>query len=81
MMILSGVILVGMWLERFILVAPSIWKGEGIPLGLLEVLITAGFFGIMGLCIIFFLRRVPLLPISDPLFLRAMATHEEREKP
>ena len=44
MMILSGIILAGMWLERFILVAPSIWKGEGIPMGLLEVLITAGFF-------------------------------------
>ncbi|MCX5909059.1 MAG: hypothetical protein NTY64_18275 [Deltaproteobacteria bacterium] len=81
MMLLSGVILVGMWLERFILVAPSIWKGEGIPIGLLEVLTTAGFFGVMGLCISTFLKRVPLLPISDPLFRKAMEPHEEKEKP
>jgi hypothetical protein len=81
MAILSGIILVGMWLERFILVAPSIWKGQGIPIGLLEVLITAGFFGIMGLCIIFFLGRVPLLPISDPLFRKSIEPHEEKGKP
>ena len=81
MIILSGIILAGMWLERFILVAPSIWKGQGIPIGLLEVVITAGFFGIMGLSIIFFLRRVPLLPISDPLFRKSIEPHEEKAKP
>jgi Ni/Fe-hydrogenase subunit HybB-like protein len=81
MIILSGIILVGMWLERFILVAPSIWKGQGIPIGLLEVLITGGFFGIMGLSIIFFLRRVPWLPISDPLFRKSIEPHEEKGKP
>jgi hypothetical protein len=81
MMILSGIIMAGMWLERFILVAPSIWKGQGIPIGLLEVFITAGFFGVMGLSIIFFLRRVPLLPISDPLFRKSIEPHEEKGKP
>jgi hypothetical protein len=81
MMILSGIILAGMWGERFILVAPSIWKGGGIPLGLLELLITAGFLGLVGLSMILFLARVPLLPISDPLFHKAMEPHEEREKP
>jgi Ni/Fe-hydrogenase subunit HybB-like protein len=81
MIILSGIILAGMWLERFILVAPSIWKGQGVPIGLLEVLITAGFFGIMGLSIIIFLKRVPLLPISDPLFQKSVEPHEEKGKP
>ena len=81
MMILSVIILAGMWAERFILVAPSIWRGEEIPLGLLEVLITAGFLGIVGLSVILFLRRVPLLPLSDPLFHKAMQPHEEKEKP
>jgi hypothetical protein len=81
MMVLSGVILAGMWLERWILVAPSIWKGEGLPIGPLEVFITAGFLGIVGLGVIVFLKNVPLLPISDPLFHKAVAPHEEREKP
>ena len=81
MMILSGIILAGMWVERFLLIAPSIWEGEGIPLGFLEILITGGFMGIMGLGMILFLERVPLLPISDPLFRKAMEPHEEKETP
>jgi len=79
--IISGIALVGMWLERFILVAPSIWKGEALPLGPMEVLITAGFLGMMALSLTFFLRGVPLLPISDPLFRKAIQSHEEKEKP
>ncbi|MCX5912287.1 MAG: hypothetical protein NTV04_10185 [Deltaproteobacteria bacterium] len=81
MMILSGIILAGMWVERFLLIAPSIWEGEEIPLGFLEILITGGFVGIMGLGMILFLERVPLLPISDPLFRKAMEPHEEKETP
>ena len=81
MMIVSGIILAGMWMERFLLIAPSIWKGEGIPLGFLEVLITGGFVGIMGLGMILFLGRVPLIPISDPLFRKALEPHEEKETP
>jgi hypothetical protein len=79
--IISAMILAGMWLERFILVAPSIWKEEKLPFGLLEVLITAGFLGIMALSLMIFLRRVPLLPISDPLFQKSIEPHEEKGKP
>ena len=61
-------ILIGMWLERFILIAPSLWKAHQLPLGPLEALITAGFFGLMGLCILLFVKNFPLLPVSDPLF-------------
>jgi Ni/Fe-hydrogenase subunit HybB-like protein len=68
MMILGITILVGMWLERFLLVVPSIWKGGTIPLGLMELLITAGFFGIVALCVFLFLQKFPVLPVSDPLF-------------
>jgi len=70
-----------MWLERFILVAPSTWKGKGLPLGPMEVLITAGFFGVVALSLIIFLGRVPLLPISYPLFRKSIEPHEEKVKP
>jgi len=80
-MIVSGMILAGMWLERFILVAPSIWKGEELPLGLLEVLISAGFLGLMALSLAAFLRRVPFFPVADPFFRKALEAHEEKEKP
>jgi Ni/Fe-hydrogenase subunit HybB-like protein len=64
----SVIILIGMWLERFLLVSPSLWKSETIPLGVIECSITAGFLGSVGLTVILFLRKFPLLPVSDPLF-------------
>ena len=68
MLILGGFILIGMWLERFLLVAPSLWPGKELPLGLTEILISLGFLGLMGLSLLWFFNRFPLLPISDPLF-------------
>ena len=65
---LSILILVGMWLERLLLVGPSVWEKNWIPLGFFEVCITIGFLGGMGLSVLWFLRRFPLLPVSDPLF-------------
>ena len=59
-------VLVGMWLERFILVAPSLWHERGIPFGLTEVLITAGVSSLFALCYGSFLRAFPVLPVSDP---------------
>lgn len=70
--LLALVILVGMWLERFLLVVPSIWKAGTFPLGLMELLITGGFLGIVALCVLLFLRRVPLLPVSDPLLSKVV---------
>jgi hypothetical protein len=68
LMILSGMILVGMWLERFLLVAPSLWKDPALPLGYPEIPVSLGFLGLMMLSIVIFLERSPLLPVSDPLF-------------
>ena len=60
------VVIVGLWLERFILVSPSLWRGAGVPLGILEILITAGMFGLFVVCYTSFLRTFPVLVISDP---------------
>lgn len=72
MLALCGLILCGMWLDKFFLVAPSLWKGNSIPFGILEILITAGFFGAMGLSVLLFLKRYPVLPAGDPLFHEQM---------
>jgi Ni/Fe-hydrogenase subunit HybB-like protein len=72
MLIISSVIFVGMWIERFLLVAPSIWKGHNLPIGIMEVLITMGFLGVMALCLLVFLRKFPILPISDPLLYESL---------
>ena len=68
MLLFCAVMLCGMWLERFLLMVPSLWQGEGVPLGLLEFLITLGFFGLVALCVLLFLQRYPLFPIGDPFF-------------
>jgi hypothetical protein len=62
--------LIGMWLERFILVGPSLWKGEHLPLGPIEILVTAGVASLFALCYTGFLERVPMMPIADPLLER-----------
>jgi hypothetical protein len=70
MLVLSAIILAGMWLERFLLVAPSLWKRPGMPLGLLEAAISVGFLGAMGAAILLFLQRFPVLPAGDSLLRR-----------
>ncbi len=79
MLCLTGFILVGMWLERLLLVAPSLWQGGSLPLGFQEVAITLGFAGLMALCLMFFLRAFPPLPLSDPLFQRYLEKQKAQE--
>ncbi len=50
---------VGMWIERYVLVTPSL-SPTRIPFGWVEVLITTGFLGVFGLCALPGLRLVPL---------------------
>jgi hypothetical protein len=74
LMAVSIVIAIGMWLERFILVVPSLWKDHTLPLGVIEILMTAGFLGIFVLCYVKFLSTVPVLPVADPLLVPAVGT-------
>ena len=62
----AAIVFAGMWLERFVLVVPSLWHGEGVPLGLPELLVTAGVAGLFVLSYAAFLDRFPVLPVSDP---------------
>jgi len=63
----------GMWLERFILVSPSLWRGEGVPLGLIEILVTLGTAGAFGWSYTTFLQTFPVLPLADPRLAPASA--------
>lgn len=59
----AGLILVGHWLERFLLIAPSLHEGEGVlPLGLLEIGIAAGFAALFIGSYLWFAKTFPLLP-------------------
>lgn len=58
---LGMLIVLGMWLERYVLVVPSLWPEASLPLGIMEVCILAGFFGAYGLafltCVRMFFRE------------------------
>ncbi len=58
----AGLILLGHWLERFLLIAPSVWEGGGLPLGIPEIGMGLAFGGVFVACYIWFVSRVPLLP-------------------
>ena len=69
----AAVVFAGMWLERFVLVVPSLWHGEGVPLGLPELLVTAGVASLFVLSYAAFLDLFPVLPVSDPRLAPAPA--------
>jgi hypothetical protein len=60
--------LAGLWVDRFVLVVPSIIQAPpSLPLGWQEILITAGFFGLWGLSYLWFADRFPLV---SPVLIR-----------
>ncbi len=62
--------LVGLWLDRWVFVVPSIVQSAPrAPLGWPELLVTAGFAGLWGLSHAFFARRYPIV---SPRLLRRM---------
>jgi hypothetical protein len=63
LMIVACWILAMLWLERYVWIVPSIWKGDGAPV-LIEALVTAGFAGGFGWGWMTHNRRIPVAAIS-----------------
>ena len=63
---LCSLVFVGIWLEHFLLLGPALSPGaESLPMGMMEVLITLGFLGLMAMAVRFALARFPeLLPVQ-----------------
>jgi hypothetical protein len=54
--------LVGLWLDRWVFVVPSIVEGAArAPLGWPELLVTIGFAGVWGLAHLWFAQRYPII--------------------
>jgi hypothetical protein len=64
MLAIGLLISAGLWLERYVLVVPSLWAGDVAPLGWIEIGVTAGFLGAAGWSYGFFLQHFPLLPLT-----------------
>lgn len=57
--LVAAMIAAGMWLERYLLVAPSVDPSQGVVLGWMEVMITGGFFALVLLTYTIFLCFLP----------------------
>ncbi|MYL06017.1 MAG: hypothetical protein F4012_04180 [Gemmatimonadales bacterium] len=62
-------ILIGFWVERWNMVAPSIWHGEGLPLGMPEAMISVGFVGLFALAYGAYSTTFPKVPMRETIAL------------
>ncbi len=67
-------VLAGMWLERHVLVMPSL-NPDSVWIGLPEVGVTLGFLGLFGWTVQSFLTRYPTVKVTDALAAAAGAGH------
>ena len=62
MMVLCSAVILGMWLEHFLLLGPALTPDvTSLPIGFAEGLIGLGFLGLMVLAVTLFLKRFPEL--------------------
>jgi Ni/Fe-hydrogenase subunit HybB-like protein len=66
MMLLSAVVIVGIWLEHLLLLGPALSHGStSLPLAISDGLISFGFLGLMVIALNFFLRRFPEIALIN----------------
>ncbi|HSU15569.1 hypothetical protein [Longimicrobium sp.] len=58
----SAVVVIGHWLERYLITIPSVWGGSHAPFGLTEIGISLGFAGLFFASYAWFLSTFPVLP-------------------
>ncbi len=68
MVVFSVAVLCAMWMERFLLIGPSLTGSESILFGSMEILVSLGFLGLLGATFLLFMRRVPPVALRDPVF-------------
>jgi len=59
---IAGLVFAGMWVERYLLVVPTLWHEGGAPLGFPEFAMTLAFLAGFVLVYLLFLERFPALP-------------------
>lgn len=64
----TSLIFIGIWMERFVVMVPSVWMENSLPLGPGEFLIPLGFGGVISLLVTWCLCKIPAVPITDKMF-------------
>jgi Ni/Fe-hydrogenase subunit HybB-like protein len=70
---IASISLIGFWLEKYILVIPSL--SNTINIGLMQILISLGFLGAFVLTFLIFMRAFPSIPVGDPFFGGKLGAH------
>lgn len=66
MILVSGLVLTGLWIEHFLLLGPCFLDHTpGIPMGVNEIIITLGFLALMVLALLFYFKQLPELLEKD----------------
>ncbi len=63
---IAGVSLTGLWIDKFVLVTPSL--SNTINIGITQILITLGFLGAFIMMFLLFMRAFPSIPVGDRFF-------------
>lgn len=64
LLVIASLILIANWLYQFVEIAPAIWEEHTPPLGIVEIAVTLGFVGAVGLCWLAYAKVVPLVPAT-----------------
>jgi hypothetical protein len=69
------ILLLGRWLDVYLMLLPPV-LGPQPSLGVLEIGMTAGAIGLLGVVLVRALGRVPLLPVDDPRLADSLHYHQ-----
>ena len=77
--VFATIILIGNWIERYMITVPSVFNFEenaakGLPFGIPEIAAGLGFLGLFMFCYLWFMKTFPVLP--SPAALRAQPSAE-----
>lgn len=75
----AGLVLVGQWLNVFILVAPKVYEHHGIvnpQIGLVEIGIALGFIGGFGMVFFKELKKASLVAVQDTYLLEGLSLEQ-----
>ena len=64
LLLVSVIVVIGMWLERYVLVVPSLWHEGTLPLGWVELSVTLGFFAAFVFSYLISIRKFCVFPPS-----------------
>ncbi len=74
--IFATIVLFGLWLERYLIVYPSVLhEATGIPFAFTEIGISLGFLGLFLLSFFWFMSRYPSVAVQDYLAVRGAGGH------